>query len=78
MSYAEDQDWFGLEDLIIEEQGIEYINIPAWRTKDGTLIAIKDMSISHIRNCIQMIYRSKGTWRAQYLEPLKDELYRRQ
>lgn len=28
-----------------------------WKTKNGTMIEIKDMSDSHIENCLIMIYR---------------------
>lgn len=85
MSWAEEQPWFGLEDLILDELSkqdeVEHItmvtHIPAWRTSDGKLIAIKDMETSHIKNCIKMIYRSNGTWRHQYLRYFKAELRKR-
>lgn len=91
MSWAEEQSWFGLEDLALEalydsdydidseifDDGIEFIAIPAWRMKDGELIAIKDMNTSHIKNCIKMIYKSNGTWRHQYLRYFEAELRRR-
>ena len=89
MSWAEEQSWFGLEDLALEalygsdydldstRSGVEFISIPAWRTKDGELIAIKDMDTSHIKNCIKMIYRSNGTWRHQYLRYFEAELRKR-
>lgn len=81
MSWAEEQSWFGLEDLVLEamqsERDIEYISIPAWRMKDGKLIAIRDMGTSHIKNCIKMIYRSNGTWRHQYLRYFEAELHKR-
>ena len=59
------------------EEDIEFIAIPAWRMKDGRLIAIRDMDTSHIKNCIKMIYRSNGTWRHQYLRYFEDELRKR-
>ena len=86
MSWAEEQDWFGLEDLALEDlhdsdydldsarSGVEFISIPAWRTRDDELIAIRDMDTSHIKNCIKMIYRSNGTWRHQYLRYFETEL----
>ena len=91
MSWAEEQSWFGLEDLALEaiygsdydidsetlDEGIEFIAIPAWRMKDGELIAIKDMDTSHIKNCIKMIYRSNGKWRHQYLRYFEAELRKR-
>ena len=89
MSWAEEQDWFGLEDLALEalygsdydldstHSGVEFISIPAWRMKDGELIAIKDMDTSHIKHCIKMIYESNGTWRYPYLKYFKAELITR-
>ena len=91
MSWAEEQSWFGLEDLALEaiygsdydldsetlNEGIEFIAIPAWRMKDGELIAIKDMDTSHIKHCIKMIYESNGTWRYPYLKYFKAELITR-
>ena len=89
MSWAEEQSWFGLEDLALEalygsdydldstHSGVEFISIPAWRMKNGELIAIKDMDTSHIKNCIKMIYRSNGKWRHQYLRYFEAELRKR-
>ena len=89
MSWAEEQSWFGLEDLALEtlygsdydldstHSGVEFISIPAWRMRNGKLIAIKDMDTSHIKNCIKMIYRSNGTWRHQYLRYFEAELRKR-
>lgn len=89
MSYAEDYnhdldpEFLGLipcdsdYDIDSERTGIEYISIPAWRMRNGQLIAIKDMDTSHIKNCIKMIYRSNGTWRHQYLRYFEAELRRR-
>ena len=59
------------------EEDIEFIQIPAWRVRDGKLIAIRDMETSHIKNCIKMIYRSNGTWRHQYLRYFEAELRKR-
>ena len=89
MSWAEEQSWFGLEDLALEalygsdydldstRSSVEFISIPAWRMRNGKLIAIKDMDTSHIKNCIKMIYRSNGTWRHQYLRYFEAELRKR-
>ena len=89
MSWAEEQSWFGLEDQALEALygsdydldstylSVEFISIPAWRMKDGKLIAIRDMETSHIKNCIKMIYRSNGTWRHQYLRYFEAELRKR-
>lgn len=79
MSWAEEQSWFGLEDLAIKsEQEVEFISIPAWRMADGQLIAIQDMDTSHIKNCIKMIYRHNSTWRHQYLRYFEEELHKRE
>lgn len=89
MSWAEEQSWFGLEDLALEalygsdydldstRSSVEFISIPAWRMRNGKLIAIKDMDTSHIKNCIKMIYKSNGTWRHQYLRYFEAELRKR-
>ena len=89
MSWAEEQSWFGLEDQALEalygsdydldstHLSVEFISIPAWRMRDGKLIAIRDMKTSHIKNCIKMIYRSNGTWRHQYLRYFEAELRKR-
>ena len=85
MSWAEEQSWFGLEDLVSEDTdwNSEWMDPPTetlWECKDGTIIAIKDMKTNHIKNCIAMIYRSlkaNKPWRTEYLEPLIEELKRR-
>ena len=59
------------------DEGIEFMVIPAWRMRNGKLIAIKDMDTSHIKNCIKMIYKSNGKWRPQYLRYFTDELCKR-
>ena len=91
MSWAEEQDWFGLEDQALEalygsdydidsetlNEGIEFMVFPAWRMRNGKLIAIKDMDTSHIKHCIKMIYESNGTWKYPYLKYFKAELITR-
>lgn len=62
---------------IDSEEDIEHIAIPAWRTREDWLIAIRDMDTSHIKHCIKMIYKSNGTWRHQYLKYFKEELIKR-
>ena len=56
---------------------IEFISIPAWRTADGTLVAIRDMVTPHIKNCIRKIYKSNGMWRHKYLKYFEEELRKR-
>lgn len=81
MAWAEEQNWFGLEDLFIEaieyKDYLQYLckrNI--WVTRDGTEINIKDMTTSHIKNCINRII--KMNWRLDYLPLLQSELSKRQ
>ena len=74
-------------DLLYENEGryygsdfdedTEFIQIPAWRMRNGQLIAIQDMDTSHIKNCIKMIYRHNGMWRHQYLRYFEKELHKR-
>ena len=94
MGFADDMGFPGMEDLIPDEEKykflhgsdfdidstdkVEFISIPAWRTRDNELIAIKDMDTSHIRNCIRMILSSKSSWRSSYLRYFRAELLRRQ
>ena len=59
------------------DEGIEFMVFPAWRMRNGKLIAIKDMDTSHIKHCIKMIYESNGTWRYPYLKYFKAELITR-
>lgn len=96
MSWAEEQYWFGTEDMLPDnylygsdydmdlekieykqDSKIEYIAYPAWRMNNGELIAIRDMTTQHIKNCIRMIYRRNGTWRNQYLRHFEAELRKR-
>lgn len=49
-----------------------------WIARDGTKYLISKMQTSHIKNCIRMIQRSNYYWRPEYLEPLTQELKRRQ
>lgn len=53
----------------------------AWECKDGTVMAISEMTTSHIKNCINLIKKSVNNdkpWRLYYLEPLLEELKNRQ
>lgn len=79
MSWAEEQSWFGLEDLVLEAIYEENENIRngIWVAKDGTKYSISEMTTSHIKNCIRMIQRSNYHWRPEYFEPLIQELKRR-
>lgn len=80
MSYAQEQPWFGLEDLTLAAVYKQQENIDKgiWIGSDGTKYLISKMQTSHIKNCIKMIQRSNYYWRPEYLEPLTQELKRRQ
>jgi hypothetical protein len=79
MSWAEEQPWFGTEDLVLdqEEREQELLENHLWETRDGSLYNIRDMETTHIKNCIKMIYRSNGQWRHSYLRLFESELRRR-
>lgn len=75
MSWAEEQSWFGLEDLALETTEIEEEIV--WETRDGNFIPISQMTTSHIKNSINMILKSNKKWRKGYLVPLQKELTKR-
>lgn len=79
MSWAEEQPWFGLEDLALAAiyEAEKDIRNNIWIAKDGTKYLISEMQTSHIKNCIRMIQRSNYSWRPEYLEPLTQELEKR-
>lgn len=79
MSWAEEQSWFGLEDLVLDAiyEAEEDLRNGIWVAKDGTKYSISKMTTSHIKNCIRMIQRSNYRWRPEYLELLVQELKRR-
>lgn len=72
--YGSDYD---LDSFHLAKDEIEFISIPAWRTEDGTLVAIRDMVTPHIKNCIRKIYKSNCMWRRKYLRYFMEELYKR-
>ena len=80
MSWAEEQPWFGLEDLALDAIYKEDKDLrnSIWIAKDGTKYSISEMTTSHIKNCIRMIQRSNYRWRPEYIEPLTQELKRRE
>lgn len=64
MSWAEEQDWFGLEDLALyyEEKYDNAYNTPhLWVTQKGKILDIRKMETKHIRNCIRCIESHKIT-----------------
>lgn len=80
MSWAEEQPWFGLEDLALAAayEADKNIRNGIWVAKDGTKYLISKMKTSHIKNCIRMIQRSNYHWRPEYMEPLIQELKKRE
>lgn len=75
MSWAEEQQWFGLEDLALEAVEVEEEIV--WETRNGDFIPISQMTTSHIENSINMILKSNKKWRGGYLIPLQRELTKR-
>jgi hypothetical protein len=45
-----------------------------WRTRDGRLIPVRQMTTDHIINCIRLIQERQGLWRRGYLARLQMEL----
>jgi hypothetical protein len=78
MSWVEEQSWFGLEDLVLdnieEQQTIKanFICNQIWTTKEGSSIHIKKMKTPHLVNCINKIKREN--WRVYALPILETEL----
>lgn len=79
MSWVEEQPWFGLEDLALAAayEAEENLKNNIWIAKDGTKYLISQMQTSHIKNCIRIIQRSNHKWRSEYIEPLTQELKKR-
>ena len=77
MAWAEEQSWFGLEDLVLEaeEEQQNLLENQLWKTKDGRILSISSMSTQHIRNSLRKISRDK--WRTAYAVLLKAELQKR-
>ena len=77
MSWAEEQSWFGLEDLVIAEQE-EYEELLAnnlWKTAKGEILKVSNMTTHHLKMCINKIKRDN--WRKDYLPILIKELNKR-
>jgi hypothetical protein len=79
MAYAEEQDWFGLEDLALDAEETYQFQLEnhLWEDRDGNLHAIEDMSDEYIKNCIHEINRHNGTWRPEYLRLFESEKRKR-
>jgi hypothetical protein len=75
--WAEEQSWFGLEDLVLEQEEIQesikikFLQYQLWTTANGVSIHISHMSTSHLRNCINKCKREN--WRLYALPILIQE-----
>lgn len=74
MSWAEEQDWFGLEDLALEAQerankAKELIKQGIWLTAEQEPVPIRSMTDRHLWNCIKMINEGRlhRPWALLYL-----------
>ena len=78
MSWIEVQTWFGLEpeDIRTYNDDDELLNKKLWRTANGRILRIEEMSTQHIKNCIKR-YEFLKDWRVQYLQVLENELKNR-
>lgn len=54
-----------------------YPHSPLWITQDGQRLKIEDMTTTHIKNCLKLIYKSNGKWRNQFIRPFECELRKR-
>ena len=78
MAWAEEQSWFGLEDLVIddiqEQERIKnnFLKKDIWITKSGTYVHISQMDTNHLKNCINKCKRDN--WRIYALPKLEKEL----
>ena len=80
MAWAEEQSWFGLEDLVIdymqEQERIKdnFLKRGIWTGKSNT-IHISQMNINYLKNCINKCKRD--SWRMYALPKLEKELERK-
>lgn len=87
MAWAEEQDWFGLEDTLDFTEYLDSIDIRSkykydeltgeilWETKTFELIPISQMTTSHILNAMRMCI--KNNWRTEYIQVFQNELDKR-
>ncbi len=48
-----------------------------WRTKDGSIMSVSEMTESHIQNCINMLERNNHPYKGHYIAMFKNELSER-
>ena len=51
-------------DALFAQQFPHGVNNDEWRTKDGRVLKISEMSESHIRNCMRLIGQEDDFWYA--------------
>ena len=71
MSWAEEQQWFGTEDIVLDQETPqEHILKGEWVTNNGNIIGLKAMTDTHLANCIKMIEggRLNRKWALPYLK----------
>ena len=49
-------------DAIFAEQFPHGVNNDEWRTRDGKILKVKDMTTAHIKNCMRLIGESDDFW----------------
>lgn len=76
MSFAEDNGHdIPLEDLILAQESVEYVEIPVWTDQYGIRHTLDSMSTEYIKRCIAKIKREN--WRTSYLPLFYNILKRR-
>lgn len=85
--WAEEQDWYGLEDTLDFTEYLDSIDIRdkykydeltgeiLWETKTFDLIPISQMTTQHIQNALRMCI--KNHWRTEYIQIFQLELDKR-
>lgn len=49
-------------DCIFAQQFPHGVNNDEWRTKDGSVLKVRDMTTQHIKNCMRMIGQDDDFW----------------
>lgn len=49
-------------DAIFAEQFPHGVNNDEWQTRDGKILKVKDMTTTHIKNCMRLIGESDDFW----------------
>lgn len=81
MSWAEEQSWFGMEDVVIESPvPQEEILKGNWVQADGRCVSLRRMADKHLENAIKMIEdgRLKREWALPFLKGERQRRARQQ